>query len=162
MNPSHFRSHHPCLCHRFPKTDHPYFLSFYQLFLPVVQHLSALWTTSLASPSSCYASHGWEPSSCYVTERIGLSGPVLGLVRICGRGKGEKNRDVIIGNSFLDTYKINLGISIEPVYHPDLKKIFLLLVNLFLKFCFRAIFFDKMSFVENAVVCFSVSSMASL
>ena len=64
-------------------------------------------------------------------ERFGFSGPVLGLVRICARN-GGKNQHVILENSFLDTYKINLGISIEPVYHPDLKKIFLLLVNSFL------------------------------
>ena len=61
-----------------------------------------------------------------------LSGPVLGLVRICGRKEENNQRQsVILENSFLDTYKINLGIGIDPVYHPDFKKLFLLLVNSF-------------------------------
>ena len=40
-----------------------------QLFLPVVQHLSALWTPSLASPSGCHAFHGWDNPA--VIELIG-------------------------------------------------------------------------------------------
>ena len=61
-------------------------------------------------------------------EWFHLSGPVLGLVRIRGR-KEDQRRSVILNNSFLDTFKINLGISTSPVYDPDLKKLFILLVN---------------------------------
>ena len=61
-------------------------------------------------------------------ERFCLSGPVLGVVRICGR-KEDQQQSVILNNSFLDTFKINLGISISPVYDPDIKKLFILLVD---------------------------------
>ena len=55
-------------------------------------------------------------------------GPVLGLVRISGRVKGKDKRQ-ILDDSFLDTFKINLGVSISPVYDPDIKKFFILMVN---------------------------------
>ena len=52
----------------------------------------------------------------------------MGLVRISGRVKG-KNKRQILDDSFLDTFKINLGVSISPVYDPDVKKFFILMVN---------------------------------
>ena len=55
-------------------------------------------------------------------------GPVLGLVRISGRVKGKDKRQ-ILDDSFLDTFKINLGISISPIYDPDVKKFFILMVK---------------------------------
>ena len=55
-------------------------------------------------------------------------GPVLGLVRISDRVKGKDKRQ-ILDDSFLDTFKINLGVSISPVYDPDIKKFFILMVN---------------------------------
>ena len=59
-----------------------------------------------------------------------IIGPVLGLVRICDRDKEkDQRRSAILENSFLDTFKINLGISIDPVYDPDFKKFFILLVK---------------------------------
>ena len=59
-------------------------------------------------------------------------GPVLGLVRISGRVKGKDKRQ-ILDDSFLDTFKINLGVSISPVYDPDIKKFFILMVNCILR-----------------------------
>ena len=59
-------------------------------------------------------------------------GPVLGLVRISGRVKGKDKRQ-ILDDSFLDTFKINLGVSISPVYDPDIKKFFILMVNCIIK-----------------------------
>ena len=53
---------------------------------------------------------------------------MLGLVRISGRVKGKDKRQ-ILDDSFLDTFKINLGVSISPVYDPDVKKFFILMVN---------------------------------
>ena len=55
-------------------------------------------------------------------------GLVLGLVRISGRVKGKDKRQ-ILDDSFLDTFKINLGVSISPVYDPDVKKSFILMVK---------------------------------
>ena len=52
----------------------------------------------------------------------------MGLVRISGRVKGKDKRQ-ILDDSFLDTFKINLGVSISPVYDPDIKKFFILMVN---------------------------------
>lgn len=52
----------------------------------------------------------------------------MGLVRISGRVKGKDKRQ-ILDDSFLDTFKINLGVSISPVYDPDVKKSFILMVN---------------------------------
>ena len=52
----------------------------------------------------------------------------MGLVRISGRVKGKDKRQ-ILDDSFLDTFKINLGVSISPVYDPDVKKFFILMVN---------------------------------
>ena len=54
-------------------------------------------------------------------------GPVLGLVRICDRTV-KKEKQQILDDSFLDTFKINLGIGIDPVYNPDFKKLFILMV----------------------------------
>ena len=55
------------------------------------------------------------------------SGPVLGLVRICDRTV-KKEKQQILDDSFLDTFKINLGIGIDPVYNPDFKKLLILMV----------------------------------
>ena len=52
----------------------------------------------------------------------------MGLVRISGRVKGKDKRQ-ILDDSFLDTFKINLGVSISPVYDPDIKKFFILMVK---------------------------------
>ena len=78
---------------------------------------------------------------------------MLGLVRISGRVKGKDKRQ-ILDDSFLDTFKINLGVSISPVYDPDVKKFFILMVNciirsmsmlhflcLIMKLCFQCFFY---------------------
>ena len=75
---------------------------------------------------------------------------MLGLVRISGRAKGKDKRQ-ILDDSFLDTFKINLGVSITPVYDPDIKKFFILMVNCMSSQCI--FLFLIMTFA------FSVSSM---
>ena len=110
----------------------------------------------MASSSGCHASHGWELKSLSLNSRIEqfcLSGPVLGLVRICDR-KEDQRRSVILDNSFLDTFKINLGISVSPVYDPDFKKLFILLVKWFLiqQICIEVVVHADFDKFEDFVV----------
>ena len=56
----------------------------------------------------------------------------MGLVRISGRVKG-KDKSQILDDSLLDTFKINIGVSISPVYDPDVKKLFILMVKCILR-----------------------------